>query len=134
MHLLSLCAPDGRFLGAVEATAPEIRRALASFQNALSLLLLLLLHYIVTHILAIATFSLGTTLLVGLDRRLRAHADAQVCSCVLPASSGVGFYGCVTGGRCGSSMPRCHAELFLLLPVEIVILVTVARRITLWSR
>ena len=61
----------------------EVRRALASSHNTIALLLLLLLHFMVTHIMGLACVVLGSVAIVGLDRRLRSHADAQVwlCSC-----------------------------------------------------
>eukprot|EP00752_Nemacystus_decipiens_P002131 g2032.t1 len=56
----------------------EVRRALASSHNTIALLLLLLLHFLVTHIMGLACVVLGSATIVGLDRRLRSHADAQV--------------------------------------------------------
>lgn len=53
-------------------------RALSSSHNTIALLLLLLLHYVVTRILSIAVFVVGTAIIVGLDQRFHAHADAEV--------------------------------------------------------
>eukprot|EP00903_Cladosiphon_okamuranus_P012980 g12114.t1 len=62
----------------VTSPPEEVRRALASSHNTIALLLLLLLHFVVTHIMGIAWVVLGNAAIVGLDRRLRSHADAQV--------------------------------------------------------
>lgn len=67
------------FAAMVVANPPEeVRRALASSHNTIALLLLLLLHFVVTHIMGLACVILGTAAIVGLDRRLRSNADAQV--------------------------------------------------------
>lgn len=63
----------------VVANPPEeVRQALASSQNTIALLLLLLLHFVVTHIMGLACLVLASAAIVVLDRRLRSHADAQV--------------------------------------------------------
>eukprot|EP00904_Undaria_pinnatifida_P000711 jgi/Undpi1/10640/HiC_scaffold_29.g13090.m1 len=61
-----------------EAAPPEVMRALASSHNTIALLLLLLLHFVATHIVGIMAMFLGTTAIIGLDQRLRSHADLQV--------------------------------------------------------
>lgn len=68
----------------VDTTPPEVRQVLESSQNTIALLLLVLSHYIITHIIGIIIFVLGTAVLLGLDRRLHSHADARVR--VLPES------------------------------------------------
>lgn len=52
-------------------------RALASSHNTIALLLLLLMHFVATHIVGIMAMFLGTTAIIGLDQRLRSHADLQ---------------------------------------------------------
>lgn len=63
----------------VDTTPPEeVRQLLEGSQNTIALLLLLLSHYVVTHIVGISAFFLGTVLLVLMDRRVHLHADARV--------------------------------------------------------
>lgn len=71
---------SGFWFAAMVVTNPpeEVRHALASSHDTIALLLLLLLHFVVTHILGLACVVLGSATIVGLDRRLRSHADAQV--------------------------------------------------------
>lgn len=63
---------------AVTNPPEEVMRALAGSHNTIALLLLLLLHFVVTHIMSLACVVLGSAAIIGLDRRLRSHADAQV--------------------------------------------------------
>lgn len=74
-----LVRPCFGFAAMVVTNPPEeVRRALATSHNTFALLLLLLLHYVVTHIMGLACVVLGSAAIIGLDRRLRSHADAQV--------------------------------------------------------
>lgn len=63
---------------AVDPASMEIRNALESSQNTLPLLLLLGAHYIFTHLLGILAFIFGTSVLAGLDQKLRLVTDSRV--------------------------------------------------------
>ncbi|CAN0039054.1 unnamed protein product, partial [Ectocarpus fasciculatus] len=64
--------------GGVEPNPPEeLLRALVGARITIALLLLLMCHYVVTHLLGIAGFSVGTAVVVVLDQRLWSHSDAQ---------------------------------------------------------
>lgn len=56
----------------------QIRHALESAQNTLLLLLLLIVHYVFTYAVGISVFAAGTAVLIALDSKLRAQADARV--------------------------------------------------------
>ena len=72
----------------VEAAPPEVLRALAGSHNTIALLLLLLLHFVATHIVGIMAMFVGTTAIVGLDQRLRSHADLQARTTTVVRSMG----------------------------------------------
>ncbi|CAN0315452.1 unnamed protein product, partial [Ectocarpus sp. 12 AP-2014] len=62
----------------VEGNPPEeLLRALVGARITIALLLLLMCHYIVTHLVGIAAFSMGTAIVVVLDQRLWSHSGAQ---------------------------------------------------------
>ncbi|CAM9439690.1 unnamed protein product [Ectocarpus sp. 6 AP-2014] len=90
----------------VETNPPEeLLRALVGARITIALLLLLMCHYIVTHLLGIAAFSMGTAIVVVLDQRLWSHSGAQrrvnavvemafvLYRCLLPAPVWLEFYG-----------------------------------------
>ncbi|CAM9135532.1 unnamed protein product [Ectocarpus fasciculatus] len=90
----------------VEPNPPEeLLRALVGARITIALLLLLMCHYVVTHLLGIAGFSVGTAVVVVLDQRLWSHSDAQrrvnavvemafvLYRCLLPAPVWLEFYG-----------------------------------------